>query len=38
MNYVVAIANTRAVRRAAPRRPAVPSGDGALYSAREGST
>jgi len=27
---------TRAVRRAAPRRPAVPSGDGAPYSAREG--
>ena len=29
-------ANARAVRRAAPRRPAVPSGDGALYPAREG--
>ncbi len=28
---------SRAVRRAAPRRPAVPSGDGAPYSAREGS-
>ena len=28
--------DTRAVRRAAPRRPAVPSGDGAPYPAREG--
>ena len=27
---------TRAVRRPAPGRPAVPTGDGALYSAREG--
>jgi hypothetical protein len=26
----------RAERRAAPSRPAVPLGDGALYSAREG--
>ena len=36
MNHAVTIANPRAVRRAAPRRPAVPSGDGAPYSAREG--
>jgi|GEM_PF-4229236 len=27
---------SRAVRRAAPSKPAVPSGDGALYPAREG--
>ncbi len=26
MNHALTIANTRAVRRAAPRRPAVPSG------------
>src|ERR1700744_5003330 len=30
--------NTRAVRRAAPRRPAVPLGAGAPYSGREGSS
>jgi hypothetical protein len=28
--------NLRAERRAAPSRPAVPSGDGATYSSREG--
>jgi hypothetical protein len=32
----LATTRLRALRRAAPRRPAVPSGDGALYSAREG--
>jgi hypothetical protein len=32
----LATATLRAVRRAAPRRPAVPSGDGAAYPAREG--
>ena len=36
MNYSFTIVHTRAVRRAAPRRPVVALGDGAPYSAREG--
>ena len=36
MNRYLAIADTRAVRRAAPRRLAVFSGDGVPYSVRKG--